>query len=409
MPSPAPRLTPQSPETFRAAAKETLETLQGCVRQVIAEVAGPGVNSLALSRLLAIDKSLGWRMARFAATADPFAASANLPGEAGLRIFARAVRAGTASIATVDALDRAVAQLSALIRDHARTRASFRAMLAQIAEPGGEDPRVIEYRKSAFHANAAIWGIEATCVLKSVFVLPGAVRGTLDIAVVSACTGLQRMRNDVSWPVFNRRITHEGATIATEASPLDPALARDALPLVAAHSTLRADQMHVTQHGPELRCWLPRGDVGRNGSVDCVFGERHRGIDTVEFPGDPGTLHVALRNDLPSERAILDVWIHGDTQAVAEPDAQLASTLTHAPEANGTGTELRRLPFRPAVRAVTPREAAAEGPVRYGELLDSVTAWLGTPADRFVGHRVAMRYPTLSTEIVATLRTPVTA
>lgn len=391
---------PQSPETFKSAAAATLLALQHATRAVLEQVAPAGTNSLALSRLMQVDKSLSWRICRFATTTDVFAASAHLPGDAGLRIFARAARAGTVRMDAVEALERALADLESLVRTHARNRASFRAMLAQVTDPGGEDPRVVEYRKGAYVANAAIWGIEAATKFKSVFILPGAASGSVDVGVISGCVGLNRVRGSVSWPLYNRRITHDGSPVATQAVPLDPSTPADALPLLTHWSTVRPDQLAITHHGHEMRCWLPAGDVGRNGSEDCFFGERYLGVVPSRDGDRDRVIHVVSRHDIPSERSVLEVWVDRDCGLACDPVARLASTLIEAPETGTVDTSLRRLPFETRIRPIDP--APAQDPVIPGwhQLVAAAMEWLQVPPERFDGHRLVMRYPTLSTELV---------
>jgi hypothetical protein len=390
----------QSPETFKSAAAAALLELQRATRAVLEQVAPAGTNSLAVSRLMQIDKSLSWRICRFAAGADVFAASAHLPGDAGLRIFARAARAGTARMEAVEALERALGDLETLVRAHARNRASFRAMLAQVSDPGGEDPRVVEYRKGAFTANAAIWGIEAATKLKSVIITRGSAADEVDVGIIGGCFGLSRVRGGVSWPLFNRRITHQGSSVAAHAAPLDPATPRDALPLLAGRSTIRAEHLAITHHGHEMRCWLPAGDVGRNGTVDCLFGERYSSVRPRDEGSEQRIVHVAHRHDIPAERAILDVWVDVDCGMACDPAARLVSTLIDAPEAHGSDLALRLLPFESRARAIVPE--AAEDPCLpgYAELLADAMRWMGIPAGRLNGHRLAIRYPALSTELV---------
>ena len=393
----------QSPETFKSAAAAALLALQQATQAVLQQVAPAGTNSLALSRLLQIDKSLSWRICRFAATPDVFVASAHLPGDAGLRIFARAARAGTVRLEAVEALERALADLDTLVRAHARNRASFRAMLAQVSDPGGEDPRVVEYRKGAFVANAAIWGIEAATKLKCVFLTPGSEADAVDISVISGCIGLNRVRGGVSWPLFNRRITHDGSPVDAHARPLDPAAAQDALPLLGKWSNVRPDQLALTHHGHELRCWLPAGDVGRNGTVDCLFAEHYADVRPCREGDRERVVHIASRHDIPSERAILDLWIDQECALACDPVARLASTLIEAPETSRIDLSLRRLPFESRAQPVEPGSAQDAGIPGYERLLAEAMAWLGVPMDRFNGHRLAIRYPTLSTELVMTV------
>ena len=117
-------LTGQGSGTFETAAKRALERLRGATKSTIESVGLGDVNSLALSRKLAIDKSLSWRMVRFVEEPNAFSASKHLPGVAGLRIFARAVSAAGATAASVAQFDAALEELEGVIAKHAGTRSA---------------------------------------------------------------------------------------------------------------------------------------------------------------------------------------------------------------------------------------------------------------------------------------------
>ena len=200
------------PGTFESAAADALGALRDAVVTAIESIGGGSMNSLALSRHLGVDKSLTWRMVRFAQEPDAFSGSKHLPGDAGLRIFARAVRAHGADEATVERFTAAADRLEEVVRQHAGNRASFRALLAHCTAEPHSDERAMDFRRSAHQANAALWGIEANTRLMLAFLTPGA-NGTVDVALVSGFLGLRRMRRDQSWPVARRRVLgHEGRT-----------------------------------------------------------------------------------------------------------------------------------------------------------------------------------------------------
>ena len=117
------------PVGFEQAASGALNQLRSATAAAIEAAGGSGLNSLALSRKLGIDKSLSWRMVRFAQEGDAFAGSKHLPGDAGLRIFVRAIRSA-AGQACGDALAAALDGLDRVVQQHAGNRTAFRALLA---------------------------------------------------------------------------------------------------------------------------------------------------------------------------------------------------------------------------------------------------------------------------------------
>jgi hypothetical protein len=402
------RTTDQRPETFRSDAFGALSAVQRALADVLRSVAPTGTKALTLARVLQVDKSLAWRVCRFVAEPDVFVASAHLPGESGLRIFARAIRAGQVPMPLVEALDRALDGLDAVVRQHARTRASFRAMLAQSADPSGEDPRVVDYRKAAFHANAAIWGIDADVRAALAFVTRGDEPGRLDLTLVSGSAGIHRLRRDTPWTLFQRRVERDGKPLPTPSAPLDPALAADAIPLLADHSTVRAADLCVDTADGRLRCWLPPGDVGRAVAMDCFFAERYRALlparrrDGIEFAD------ITLRHEIPAEHSLVELWVERGIGLDQPPDVLLYSMLAGELEGTEPQRAHRRLPLAAAPRPIDGARPDAGDPAfpRHAELLAAATARLGTPLAAMAGHRVTLRYPVLSTALVLRLRLP---
>jgi hypothetical protein len=72
----------ETPGTFETAASDALCALRDAAVTAIESIGGGNMNSLALSRRLGVDKSLTWRMVRFAQELDAFSGSKHLPGDA---------------------------------------------------------------------------------------------------------------------------------------------------------------------------------------------------------------------------------------------------------------------------------------------------------------------------------------
>ena len=395
-------LTGQGSGTFETAAKRALERLRGATKSTI-ESAGLGdVNSLALSRKLAIDKSLSWRMVRFVEEPNAFSASKHLPGVAGLRIFARAVNAAGATAASVAQFDAALAELEGVIAKHAGTRSAFRALLTHCTDEPQADDRAIGFRRGAFEANAALWGIQARTRLMMAFLTVGE-RGAVDVALVSGFLGLRRSRRDLSWPVARRRVLgHEGRSSAGVALPLDPSVALDAAPMLSEYSTIRGGSLRPigTDHG----FWyeLPEGDIGLRGAVDCVFGERLPGAGPALRDGAVEDAEVMLRVDLPVEHVLFEVFIERAIPVTGTPTVSQYSLLTGGSGEHSPDRERGRIPCADQVQELgnDPRTWSTPVAPRHWEMVNDCMQWLSrTPAD-FAVHRVSMQWPLMPTAVV---------
>jgi hypothetical protein len=375
--------------SFESAASDALSNLREATIRAVESVGGGRLNSLALSRKLGIDKSLSWRMLRFAQDADVFSASKHLPGDAGLRIFARAVRTRHAAPEAVANFLSAAEQLEAVARQHAGGRSAFRAMLSHCtAEPQADD-RANEFRKSAFQANAALWGIEAQARVMLAFVIPGD-RGSVDMAIVSGFLGLRRMRRDLAWPVAPRRAA---------AMPLDPSIPMDEPPLLSGFSSLRADTLRTVGAGHGSWHELPEGDVGSAGAVDCFFGERVPGAPHSPKQRSGRNAEAILRLDVPVDHVLFDVFVDRSLPIAGEPTAALHGLLTgeHAADRDRNRVPMVEVPVEIAME---PRAWATGISPRHWELVQDCLRWLNRPAAAFRAHRLTMRWPLIPTALV---------
>ena len=402
----ASKATPSAPSgsTFEQAASRALTRLRDAALAAIEASGGQDMNSLALSRRMGIDKSLSWRMVRFAQETDEFAGSKHLPGDAGLRIFARAIRSGGMAQAIATEFTEALDQLDAVVREHAGSRAAFRALLANCSgESQGSDDRAVEFRKAAFQANSALWGIEATTRVMCAFLTAG--DRCTDVTLVSGFLGLRRIRRDLSWPLARRRVLgHEGRTRERIAMPLDPSVPMDAPPILAEYSTVRADSLRPisTEHG----FWyeLPEGEIGGTASVDCLFGERMPGAGPAARAGAIEHSEVLLRVDMPTEHVLMEVYVDRDIPLAGTPTASLFGLLTGGNGENNPDRERQRMPIaeQPVEIGIEPKSWVTPVAPRHWEVVHDCMRWLDRRPASFRIFRLAVRWPLMPAALVVT-------
>ena len=388
--------------TFEHAAARAIERLRDATSAAIKAAGAADLNSLALSRKLGIDKSLSWRMVRFTEEANAFSASKHLPGEAGLRIFARAIRASGNAAEAASELEASVDQLEGVITKHAGNRAAFQALLTHCTDQPNADNRAVNFRRNAYEANAALWGIQAQTRLMMAFLTAGE-GNSVDVALVSGFIGLRRSRRDLSWPVARRRVLgHHGHTSEGLALPLDPAMAMDAAPMLSEYSTIRGESLRPigTDHG----FWyeLPEGDIGLKGTVDCIFGERLPGAGPALRDGIVDDAEVMLRVDIPTEHILLEVFIDRKIPIHSTPTASQFSLLTGGSGENSPDRERGRMPIADQVQELGTDSRTWSTPVapRHWEMVHDCMQWMSKRTADFGVYRVSMQWPLIPTAIV---------
>jgi hypothetical protein len=390
---------------FEIDARASLERLRGAIDAATSACGARGLNSLQLSRKLSIDKSLAWRIARFAQYEDVLLGSRHLPGDAGLRIFVRAVRARGGSDAAGE-LVRAIDGFDAVVRDHAGSRHAFRALVANCVA-GPVDECGSEYRKAAFQANAAVWGIQARARVVLTF-LTKDDRGGTDLSMVSGFVGLRRNRRDLSWPVVRRRIVGEGGRDrSAEPRPLDPACPADAPPILAEHSTLPGESLRpiTTEHGHWYE--LPQGELGAAGAVDLFFGEHCPGARHAPVRGIAPPTETLVRLDVPAENVIVDLFVDRALALDALPSAELLGLLAGGTGESVADREWQRMTLaeRPEEIGNEPRHWTTPANPRHWELVHDCMRWLDRRPASFRTFRLNMAWPPIPTALV--LSTPI--
>jgi hypothetical protein len=145
--------------------------------------------------------------------------------------------------------------------------------------------------------------------------------------------------------------------------------------------------------------------------MDCFFAERYRAL-LPQHPQDGiDYLEVTLRHEIPAERSFVEVWVQRGIGLEGAPEVLLFSLLAGELEGNEQQRAHRRLPLTAAARTVDHARPDDDGPTlpRHAELIARTAATLGIRPEDLSGHRVMLRYPTLSTALVLKLRLPPSA
>lgn len=388
-------------ESAMQESKVALHNLQEALLSLIKACGGAQDHAFALSQRLGIDKSLAWRVVRFANEPDVNKAIEYLPGDSGLNIFIGKCQRGSRTRASCQRSQKAATNLSALAKRMGGSRSAFKNMLMQ----GGTNPTrsmaQTALRKQAFNANEAIWGIRANVHWKCWIQFPAKNQTKVNVVRGEAFLGLTRLRGSVSWPLYRRSFFHYPIKEPKYLQPASTAVDKktgDQFPLLTAFSSMSAKDFSES-HSATERVWsLPPGLVGQIASKDCFFGE-------VVITESNEALAALTRLDMPVEEAFIDIFLHKSLLTKIPMHAYLFNCLTGG--GMGFPERAQESELMPLVEQVEIVPDALHWPVQcmpmYGNVMDTLFGAQPFEQSEFTLHRIHIKYPAIPTALVMKL------
>ena len=396
-----PRRALSTSEPLLEECKTAMQTLQGALLALIKACGAEQDHAFALSQRLDMDKSLAWRIVRFAKEHDVNQAVEYLPGDSGLNIFINKCQGGSGTRGACERAQKATAALSSLAKRVGGSRSAFKNMLLQ----GGTQPAramsQIALRKQAFMANEAIWGIRASVRWKCWIQFPANDPTKVNVVRGDAFLGLTRLRASVSWPLYRRSFFHYANKEIKHLQPTSTAVdkkTKHEFPLLTSFSTLGAKDFTAAHTSTEHVWSLPAGSIGKEAATDCFFGEIVR-MESAE------PLAALTRLDLPVEEAVIDIFLHNSLLKKIPMHAYLFNCMTGGgmgvPEPN------RESDLMPLIEAVEVLPQALHWSVTTLPMYDAVmgTLFKAQPfaQSEFTLHRMRIKYPAIPTALVMKL------
>ncbi len=388
---PHPTTTPSlSFQRDLAAALDALQrNLAGALRELgIAEPRGVDIQ-----RALGIDKTLAWKLSRFCTTAEPLAGVSHLPGEAALSlaIDSLANQRG-ASETVIDQLREAAASVRDVIARHSSDRRAAQVLLDSL--PGASrDTASLRHRRDAFHAQAFLLGVRARVQAQCTIFWPSDDPGRLDAATIGCLLGLVRNREALPWIVGR---SGRPATVTDPQRPVrrpiddQAASAHRGLPLLGDFSSPGISLTRVPTTDPYVEeLELAPGPVGDLAAVDCVVGER---LDRVMPLRTDRALSISTRARTPSERHVLDVYIHESCAPEAAPQVSVFHEVNGPVWRYEDAPPHARLAFDPHLTTAT-QPTAQDAEHTLAHVSEHAFERLGLTPKQFVRWRAEVRYP----------------
>ncbi|MCG8404947.1 MAG: hypothetical protein MI923_07105 [Phycisphaerales bacterium] len=394
-----------SDSSFSAVAADILGEYQAAIRDLLFGVGLEGMRPIDIGRELGVDKTLAWRVSRFAGGDDPLVAARHMPGPGGVRNLLEAAANRGVSEERITSVREADAKFREFVQSRAGDLRTFEAILAGTAY---DTKAEFEQRRSYFQFGAAIWGVRASAQFGMFALCPSDREdGFLDVVQISGFVELERLKPDTPWIVRRLTTTTDdgGKQYSFSREPLDPkgVTGPGALPLLREFCS---DPLPTIQQflGPDGITYdeIEPGALGLNGAVTVITGEHFRAaIPSIRSEENRvGCYKIAIRT--PVKLAHFDMLIHKDITNFGHMAMGINGLLEGRPNAATNPARLQQLDHE-----LTPAKHLGSPPVLknprltiYESTATRALALAGYNAKDFRGYRAEIEYPAAPTEIV---------
>jgi hypothetical protein len=290
----------------------------------------------------------------------------------------------------------------------AARHAGDRERLELTLESMGElerDSKAENGRELAFRGNSSVWGVQARLRFSSVFLGPSAQGpGKLDYVSVGGVFGFRRLNPGVRWRLaLSNFFDDKGAPLPHLAGfeEFEKKQSGDTPMIIREFSSPNLPQIEVVTHPDGRELVLPAGPAGVVPSFDCALGYIWRGLPAYR---DANNMYgsTATPISLPCESLLFDLIVHRDVPLAGRPESLVygfphggaeAPTLQTASNIMNLKQELVELPSRPVTVATAALPA-------YTKMAARVYERMGWNPDEFIGLRLQLAYPPMSTRVV---------
>jgi hypothetical protein len=383
-------------EVFEQEASLILRELQSSVAALIGAIRG-AERAADVAHLLQIDRALGWKMWKIAASGSSLPAPKHIPGRQGFDRFITAARWHGIQSSLIEAARGAYERFESLADRHAGDRASADILLGSLTDSGRRRLE-LALRREAFHANSYFFGARTDVKYQIDAILNPEPGYMPSVARFRGYRHLQRMRPGVPWILSRIRLLQSsGPSSSFERTPLDPTDTpvpiATAPPLVRAFCTIPTPQIiRRRAEGGFVEDELAPGLVGEAGAVDVCFGEFFDKIPLDTVDRDAVTVQVRV----PCEALVFDILLHRSLARVGSPQFDVYSTLQADTPYVGDG-DSQKLPVVERLEPMGPASSFVPVPElpNHASMVRWMLQRIGREPEDFEYFRVTMRHPPL--------------
>lgn len=356
-----------------------------------------------LARDLGVDKTLAWKLSRIVTDPNLLAAIALVPGRSAQRILLDSFERVGAGEQLVEQARVALDTFEQMVKTHADDRETFEMMLSSVTD-AGQAERDEAQRRLAFQGNSASWGVQARVRFCTYIACPSSDPDFGTTAVVGGLMDFRRLRRKIPWTLAATLwVDDDGRPMAEQPIvPLDPDVSGfDMIPLLRQYSSPGLPPIRRTRRADGVAQYqIVDGEVGNTGAFTCVTGWKYQRVPKWRSAHDL-TSEYSIGVSTPAELLQLDLLVHRESSPPFTPELHVYSLLP-GESPNPVGNRPR--PEVQVCETVVPLAAdlldldVFDIP-NYGSMVDSVLAGMGHNRSEFVGYRVRMKYPLLSTNV----------
>lgn len=387
-----------------AESRDALQELRRSFIELYATIDADAEAPQDVARRFGLNRNLTWKLSRVITAEDPFAALNHLPGNQGITLALQAIEKGGAPRAAIAQVEHALEEFQRVVEAHADDRAHLELTLEASGllarEAGFESGREL-----AFRGNSAIWGVQAKTRLSFVVLGPNRNDPDLaDVAHVGGIIGTRRLRPQTEWRLFHIQQHDEtGAAIAQlfRPEPLDANDAEGMPGLLKDFTSPTIPTINIRKHSSGVEFMLPSGPVGKSGVFDAFIGFAVRGLPRYRNAENPSG-SIATLIALPCERTITDILIHRSMLPAGGISAKLYGFPHGGLDTPVAQTVKNELPLfeRMVQLAGSPPAVATSHVPKYGQLVTHVMKRMEWNASEYVGYRLMLEYPPMSSKLV---------
>jgi len=399
--------------SFEEEAEEVLRPLRGTIAEIIEALPGNVATATDLKRVLGIEKMLCWKIFQVIGAAGPHAAGAHLPGSANLqRFFEACEKTGKVAPELIESARHGAEAFGRLVRVHAGDRTTFDSMVSSVAGSDVAERLGLMHRRAAFRANRHFWGIQAKTQLKTLFVQPGEVRGSVDLASLEGFLSLRRVRQDAPFAVSWTRIANDDGTLVQfEREPLD--LSADGSLGIAlleefCSKPIPRFRVFAADRGFILGELLGDG-VGETAAITCIVGYLSRNV--VGRYRDQSNQYFGCWTPVRTacEVLVLDLVIRQGTFGAAKPSAGVYAQHLNETAYPALLRDLDRIPPLPAPAVYLGKGTSVmrtPDVPNYAAMAQRAFDRLGAHGDEFDVYRCRIEYPVMPSTVLLRVELP---
>jgi hypothetical protein len=391
-------------EHFMPTVRASLQEVRRALIELYAAAGVDPDKPQEVARRLGINRNLAWKLTKVIQSQGSIAALNYLPGSQGMALALKAFAGEIGQVEAIARVNSALEAFEAVATRHAGDRERLELTLESMGELE-RDSKAENGRELAFRGNSSVWGVQARLRFSSVFLAPSKDKpGHLDYLGVGGVFGFRRLNPGVRWRLAVSNFHDDkglplpglaGFSEFEEKSPGDTPM------LIREFSSPNLPPIEVVKHADGREIVLPAGPVGIVPSFDCCLGYIWRGLPAYRDSNNQyGSTAVPI--SLPVESLLFDLIVHKDVPLAGRPEA-LVYGFPHGGAESPTAQtpsnlmnlrqEILELPSRPVT------VATAQLP-NYTKIANRVYEKMGWNAEEFVGLRLQIAFPPMSTRVV---------